>query len=531
VRRIALGGRRTISASVTITPTQAGLTVTYPISDGLDYWWAVRDSAGALTRVAGTLQLPHQLAALAQTAPITAPATLTWVERATAHFHLYAPPDSAAERDIDRLTEVAEAAYRQAAGVIAPTRPISISVYLLPRVFWQGGVAYGDGGPLAIAYLDRNYASVEAWSYFVHEVTHALGGDVVQHGGEVGGLLGEGVAVYASGGHYGQEPIDAWAAVLAGSDRYVPLCQLRYDFYKGQHEVAYQEGASFVGYLIRTYGLETFRKIYRAQHPQRGNPNLSVELFCSADNRRTVAPTGKTNATIEQEWLAYLKTIHPNEEQRRAWELTVRFFDTMRRYQETLDPPARVLPPRPTDWDQATAANFLNSATGRRAEVLETMLGAAGSAVRQGDTDRAAALLDGVEDSLAAGGAPVGQVAQDYDAIAELLASQARVLRLGDRAALDRTLIGSALAAKLPFTTGDLLHDLRYTMVALDVRGDSAKGTLSVDGASLDGQQIERALYQARFVRRNGAWLMAEWAKAEPIIELPPDSLAVNATP
>jgi hypothetical protein len=530
IRRIPLRGAQTISASVTITPTQEGLTLTEQLEGGLDYWWAVRDQRGVVARRAGSLALPPALASLAQTAPITAPQQIAWVERATPHFRLLAPPGTAAERDLDRLRDVAEASYTQAAAVITTTRPVSVAVYLAPRVFWQGGVAYGRNGPLVIAYLDRNYAGVPSWSYFVHEVTHALSAYALPRGAEIGGVLGEGVAVYATGGHYGEEPLDAWAAALADSEDYVPLCRLRYDFYAAQHEVAYEESASFTAYLIRTYSLAAFRQIYAAQNSQRGDQKIDVKTFCNADNGRIVTPTGKRAATLEQDWLAYLKSIRPTQAQRRTWELMVRFFDAMRRYQETLDRPARDLPPPPRDWDRATAAKFLNAATGRRAEALETMLGAALPAIQRGDLDHAAALIDAIEASLEARGAPSTALARDYDAIAGLLAAQARALRLGEADMLERTLAAPDLAAALPFTTRDLLHDLHFTLEQLDVRGDAAEGIVGADGDSLDGRLVERTLYRARFTRADGGWRLAGWTSQKPEIELPPGPEAGSGT-
>jgi hypothetical protein len=525
IRRIRFEGARTISASVTITPTQEGLTLTEPLDGGLDYWWAVRSQDGELIRRHGSLALPPALASLAHTAPITAPEKLIWIERATAHVRLLAPPGTAAARDLDRLREVAEASYAQAAEVITTTRPVSVTIYLVPRVFWQGGVAYGRDGPLVISTLDRNYTGVPSWSYFVHELTHALSAYMLPRRAEGGGLLGEGIAVYASGGHYAEEPIDAWAAALAESEQYVPLCRLRYDFYSAQHEVAYQEGASFTAYLIRTYGLEAFRQIYAAQRPQRGDQNTDVETFCAADNRRIVAPTGKRAITLEQDWLAYLKTLQPTAEQRRAWELTVRFFDTMRRYQETFDQLARELPPPPEDWDRATAATFLNAAAGRRAEMFETMLGATPPAIQRGDLDHAAALLDALEASLDNGGAPTQSLAREYDAIAGLLVAQARALRLGDAGTLERTLAAPELAATLPFTTGELLHDLRFALQQLEVRGDTAEGVVQADGSRVDGRTVERMLYRVRFTLGAGGWRLAAWLPWQAEIELPPGAL------
>ncbi len=527
-RRIALTGSPAVRASVVITPSQEGLTLTEKLATpALDYWWAVRGADGTLLRKFGSAPLAPQIVDLARTEPITAPPTIAWVQRNTPHFRLYAAPGTAAERDLERLSDVAEASYTQAATLLPPTQPISVSVYLVPRVFWQGGVAYGDG-PLVISYLDRNYVGVEPWSYFVHEVAHALGGGLVPDGNEVGGLLGEGAAVYATGGHYSIEPVEAWAAVIAASDQYIPLCTLRNDFYAAQHEIAYIEGASFSAYLIRTYGLPAYKQIYAAQQPQRGGREESAEQFCEADNRRIVEPTGKTAGQLEQDWLAALRTLRPTDQQRRQWELTVRFFETMRRYEEQLDQPARDLPGPPDKWGQATAAAFLNPAMGRRAEVLETMLIAANHANHAGEVEQADALLDAIDQSIAANGSLTGTLTREYNAVAEALDTNERALRLGDALTLGRMLGAPELAARLPFTTRDLLFDLRYTLSSLELQGDTARAIVEANAASMDGRKLHRVLYRARFERTGGMWRLTEWDAYQPEIAMPPGPSGVG---
>lgn len=520
VRRVPLEGGQAISATVALSATAVITAGDVGPDAALDYWVAVR-GADALLRQAGALPLPPEVAAAGQAPPITPTLAVTWTERVTPHFRLFAPPGSDGARDLDGLAGLAEAGFTRAGAVISPTAPVSISVYLVPRVFWQGGVAYGDGGPLIISYLDRNYAGVETWSYFVHEVTHALGAALLPDGAEVGGVLGEGLAVAVTGGHYRLEPIDARAAALAASDAYVPLCRLRYDFYAAQHESAYTAAASFVQYLIRTYGREAFLDLYRRQRPQRGQEQ-SLEEFCREDDARVAAPLGRTNAELERDWLAYLATITPTDAERRAWELTVRLYDTMRRYQELLDPPARVLPPPPADWKNDDAFRALVPARGRRAAALETTLVAASDALGAGALDRADALLDSLDASLAAGGAPSDDIARDYDAIAALLEAQARAIRLGDDGSLARTLADQRLAGRLPFGTHELLRDLRLAPVRLDVRGDAAEGVVEARGAALDGRAPPHELYRARFVRGAGGWLLASLAPHTPPIAAPP---------
>lgn len=506
-----------LSATDVITAGEVGT------DPALDYWVAFPGDQPL--RHAATLRLPPEIAAIGQAAPLTPTITVTWTERLTPHFRLYAPPGSDGARDLERLAAVAEAGYAQAAALISPTAPLSVSVYLTPRVFWQGGVAYGRDGPLLISYLDRNYAGVETWSYFVHEVTHAIGASLLPEGAEVGGVLGEGVAVLATGGHYSREPIDARAATIVANGEYIPLCRLRYDFYAAQHETAYIQSASFVQYLIRTYGVDTFLTLYRAQQPQRGSEQ-TLEQFCTADDARLAEPLGKTNAQLEREWLAVLANVQPSEPERRGWELTVRLYETMRRYQELLDPPARVLPPPPKNWTNDDAFRALVPATGTRAAAVETMLVATADALRVGETARAAALLDSITATLAAGGMPADALARSYDGAAQLLAMQARAVRLGDDAALAATLAEPALAARLPFTTRELLHDLHFVPVRLDVRGTTANGVVEVTGHSLDGRVLDGALYSVRLARTGDSWRLVSWVPYVVELAMPPGAVA-----
>ena len=169
----------------------------------------------------------------------------------------------------------------------------------MPRIFWQGGAAYGDKVQL-MSYLDRNYTGVETWSYFTHEGTHALAQDLLQpkeEGGGPDGVLVEGLAVWASDGHYRQEPIDAWAAAIAASDQYLPLSELRAGpFYDFQHEISYLEGASFVKFLVERYGLDGAQGAVRPGD-QRPGPRPG------ADHAAVWRPT---TPTLDADWLAYL---------------------------------------------------------------------------------------------------------------------------------------------------------------------------------------------------------------------------------
>jgi hypothetical protein len=415
------------------------------------------------------------------TAPLPTPAADGWILRETAHFRLFVLPGSDAARDLDQLALVAEVSYAQAAAILPPTSPISVSVYLVPRVFWQGGVAHGPNGPLLISHLDRNYTGVATWGYLVHETTHALGGALVQRDGEVGGLLGEGIAVYASGGHYGAEPVDDWAAALDDTGRTLRLCELRFDFYAAQHEIAYLQAASYTSFLIETYGAETFRLMYQLQQPQRGNRDIDLDTFCARDDARVAAPLQKTNAELEREWRAWLDLRQPTEDQARAAALQIRFFDTMRAYQERLDPPARMLPPPPRDWSPEIWAAMRQPATGEEAAVYETLLIAARTAMLGDDLDHATLLLDLVDAGIGAGALPDDPIVRDYRAIVALVVESG------------------------------------FDLARLDLRGDLASGLVELP---------HQLLYEATLVRDGDVWEVVGWRRHVPELALPPSAVA-----
>lgn len=342
---------------------------------------------------------PSPTAGAPQPSPTLAPPAFRWSEATTPHFRLRYYPGSPAERDIEQLEQQAEAALRRAQAVLPATEPISITAYLVPRLFWQGGAAFDDGSIL-ITYADRNYAGVDASLYFTHEVTHALANRFVARGGDVGGLIGEGLAVYAAGGHYGPEPIDDWAAGLQRSPRYVPLCRLRATWPGPQREIAYLEAASFVGYLIRTYGPDRFRDFYTRDPGLPHDAPQNVDAFCAAEAKRPVAGIGKTYAELEAGWRRELEQRQPAPEQLARFSAQIRFFDLLRRYQERRDPAARILPPPPARWDDKLRRAFAGPATDKANVVAETLFIAADAVLDRGDAARANAIMDQLQTGI-----------------------------------------------------------------------------------------------------------------------------------
>ena len=236
---------------------------------------------------------------------------------------------------------------------------------------------------------------------------------------------------------------------------------------------------------------------------------------------------GEGYAALEADWLAYLKSLSSTPEQAKTWNLTVRSFDLMRRYETEMDPDARILPDKsPTDWASDTLKIFLHQRQAAANVVLETALIAAQEHLKGGDPDGAASLLDDVQASLDAGGKLVRPSLQARQALLDLITAQDRsVLRADLSAYLDTyepqytPSPTQTETLQLPFTA------YQQEMVRLDMAGDgqSAQGVVLVH-AQLDGGDFPEngRLFAVTFVQREGQWRMVSRQPTEPVLTLPP---------
>ncbi|MGD9145679.1 MAG: hypothetical protein PVI80_08970 [Anaerolineae bacterium] len=501
---------------------QEGLTRTLTATRELDYWWMVRDTSGETARAGGAAILgPSMWSQVTAPTPEPPPIDFTWALSSSHHYQFYYMPGTAAERDRFQIGALAEASLAEIESVLDVELEGRMSIYLVPRIFWQGGAAYGDKVQL-ISYLDRNYAAIETWTYFTHEGTHALAQDLLQpkeNGGGPDGVLVEGLAVWASDGHYRREPLDAWAAVVAGSDQYLPLADLRAGpFYDFQHETSYLEGASFVKFLVDNYGLEKLKELYgRATGDAEHDGALVQSLY------------GKGYDVLEAEWLAHLEGLSPTPEQAEMWRLKVRAFDLMRRYETELDPDARLLPSTaPPEWTSDTLKVFMGRVGAPVNLVLETALIASQERIHAGDRAGAAALLDDVEAALDAGGLLTRPSLRARGDILEMIAAQDRSILRADADGYRDTLdpasgLGrdSVLEQVLrpPFTA------YRQEVVRLDMAGDghSAHGAVLLHAQVADGEfPDDGRLFALTVIKVGGRWLVSSREPLEPHLALPP---------
>ncbi|HCC78188.1 MAG: hypothetical protein A2X25_04710 [Chloroflexi bacterium GWB2_49_20] len=205
-----------------------------------------------------------------------------------------------------------------------------ISITFIPRLLGQGG--FSSNG-IYVSYLDGNIAGNTTGQVIHHEMVHVLDASL---GGELlPSMLVEGLAVYLSGGHFKSEALMPRAAAILELDAYIPLKTLAENFYNQQHEIGYLQAGALVEYMVGRFGWEEYQSFYR-HIADLGNQAASLE---AALNQHF----GISLDHLEQDFLKELRGQVVTEDVRNDLRLTVAFYDSMRHYQQVLDPSAYFL--------------------------------------------------------------------------------------------------------------------------------------------------------------------------------------------
>lgn len=329
-----------------------------------------------------------------------------WVTAETTCCIVHAVTGTAAYRDLPDLLTAVETAVQQASNRLNEPITRKLHVYFIDRVLGQGGYA---GSSMVISYLDRQYTGRGLHQVLVHEATHLIDR---QFAPQRIISLAEGVAVWASDGHYKTENLDQRAAALLVLERYIPLAQLIDNFYPVQHEIGYLQAAGLVNYLIGLRGWEHFRAFY-SDVTQDDAATLSEAVDLNLQ-----IYYNKTLADLEAEWLAYLQTIPLDDAVVADLATTIRYFDVMRQYQVQYDPTAYFLTawlPYPQEVEeQGNPADLMRHPQTEVNITLEVMLHDADMALRNGDYNRANVLLDSIMRVLNNKGAFIDPLATSY---------------------------------------------------------------------------------------------------------------------
>jgi hypothetical protein len=298
-----------------------------------------------------------------------------------------------AARDIAELLEVAEVQSLSASQGLEHAFEEPVQITILPRVLGHGGFASHE---IHVSYLDRNYANSNFSQVLQHEMVHILDGRL---GGELRpSLFVEGLAVYLTGGHYKREPLLSRAATLLDLGWYLPLEPLADDFYHAQHEVGYLQAGALIQYMVRTWGWQAFSEFYRDIHPHdSGEQSLAIDTALQAH-------FGLTFEQLERHFVSELQRQHINPDLYDDVRLVVSYYETVRRYQQALDPSAYFL----TAWlpegsemrERELVADYLRRPTNKENILLESLIIEAGRHLQAGDFGKAERILSIINQAL-----------------------------------------------------------------------------------------------------------------------------------
>ncbi|MCA9973640.1 MAG: hypothetical protein KC425_25680 [Anaerolineales bacterium] len=312
----------------------------------------------------------------------------TWVTAESACCLIHAVSGTAAYRDLPELLLTAEAAVQRASDMLLVSPRQKLEIYFIDRVIGQGGYA---ATAMVISYLDRQYASQGLLEVLTHETVHVLDR---QFAPQRIPFMAEGLAVWATGGHYKPEDLDQRMAALLELGEYVPLARLIDDFYPVQHEIGYLEAAGFVNLLVGRAGWEQF-KLFYTDVTADDAPTLSESIDLNLQ-----LYYGLTLAQLEAEWLAQLQARPADKAAVLDLQTTLRYFNVMRDYQLAYDPTAYFLTawlPYPDDvLAQGNPADLTRHPQAELNITVETMFQSADTALRAADYNRANVLLDSI---------------------------------------------------------------------------------------------------------------------------------------
>lgn len=297
----------------------------------------------------------------------------SWASIQTSCCEIHYLTHTAAERDIQSLAASIEGQAQKAAEQMGVNFDERVMISILPRLLGHGGFASNE---INVSYLDRNYAAND-WDRIVHhEMIHILDGRL---GGELRPtLFVEGLAVYLTGGHYKSEPLMERCSALLDDelDWFLPLQPLSDDFYTAQHEIGYLEAGAFVEYMVQRYGWEAFSSFYRDIHPA---PNGKQSQAIDDALQRHFNTSFEQ---LEQDFITTMQSLSTPPNWAEDVYITITLFDTLRRYQQLLDPSAYFRTAWLLDTEQMRARNitadYLRHPIALQNLAIETMLVAAG---------------------------------------------------------------------------------------------------------------------------------------------------------
>lgn len=235
---------------------------------------------------------------------------LPMMEKQTAaHFDIYYFKDSTAAREIDHLAKQKDAGFEQICRFLGSDSNIRIRMVLFEdgrtkqQATGHQGAGWAYGSTIVEIYNEKEKSDP------YHETTHILMGPF----GGPPALFNEGFAVYMSerlgtrameGFGGGQATIHQHAKELKSKGEWIELPELLGYTEIGpgwsRPPIAYPEAASFVKFLIDTYGRDKFLQAYKTIR------NSNEESGRAENIQKLEEICGKPLQTLQQQWEAVL---------------------------------------------------------------------------------------------------------------------------------------------------------------------------------------------------------------------------------
>jgi hypothetical protein len=236
---------------------------------------------------------------------------------------------TAAERDIAQLLPIIQDRAEQAAEALHTSLPSQkIVINLIPRNLGHGGFTTDE---IFVSYPDHPFTDADFSQLLEHEMIHRLDTDL---GGKYRPIFFvEGLAVFATGGHYKKEPLVGRAAALYQLGWYIPLSYLADNFYPSQHEIGYLEASTVIAYMVDTWGWDAFSSFYRDIQPSKGGDSKAIDDAL----QRHFSISFKQ---LEDRYTVMLESQPVNPDLVKDVRYTIELYDTLRLYQQELDPSA-----------------------------------------------------------------------------------------------------------------------------------------------------------------------------------------------
>ena len=199
-----------------------------------------------------------------------------WQRRETPHFIFFYPPGGVASKEINSIVNTYEKAFKNITGFLKVNLKGKLRYYLFPSRR-DGNEILGVELGYSVPPLGEAYViyGVEEKATAGHEMTHLISYHIAPTI-TMDLILREGLAEFLN-----QEVEDFAKEVRAYKEmgEFVPLVELNASFRERDTQLAYNESAAFVEFLIKRYGIEKFKKLWSYEDALEGYKKVYQKTF------------------------------------------------------------------------------------------------------------------------------------------------------------------------------------------------------------------------------------------------------------